>query len=159
MLDTASTYLVVNTVVILVLWIGASKVDSGVIMSGAVIALINYIGQILVELVKLANLIVLLGKSAASLSRVSKVLETEISLVYGTDVTEKDFCENQTEEAVRFENVSMHYEGAGDASLSDISFTVKKGETVGIIGGTGSGKSTLVNLIPRFMMRVKALFI
>ena len=144
------TYLVVNTVVILVLWLGASKVDSGVLMSGAIIALINYIGQILVELVKLANLIVLLGKSAASLSRVAKVFETESSLVYGSGIAENDFCESQTDEVVRFENVSMQYDGAGDKSLSDISFTVKKGETVGIIGGTGSGKSTLINLIPRF---------
>ena len=144
------TYLIVNTVIILVLWIGSSKVDSGVVLSGDIIALINYIGQILVELVKLANLIVLLGKSVASMGRVGQILETENSLVYSGCIAKKDFDENSSDEAVRFENVTMHYPGAGEASLSEISFTVKKGETVGIIGGTGSGKTTLVNLIPRF---------
>lgn len=144
------TYLIVNTVIILVLWIGSSKVESGTVLSGDIIALINYIGQILVELVKLANLIVLLGKSVASMSRVGHILDTESSIVYSGDIGSLDMEESDFDEAVRFENVTMHYPGAGEASLSDISFTVKKGETVGIIGGTGSGKTTLVNLIPRF---------
>ena len=141
------TYVVVNAVIIAVLWIGSAKVDSGVLLSGNIIALINYIGQILIELVKLANFIVLIGKSVASMGRVGQVLDMKSSLVYG-DKTVDAVSENC--EAVRFENVSMHYSGAGEESLSDINFTVRKGETVGIIGGTGSGKTTLVNLIPRF---------
>jgi len=144
------TYVIVNTVIILVLWIGSSKVDSGAVLSGDIIALINYIGQILIELVKLANLVVLLGKSVASMSRVGQILETESSLVYEGKITECDINRNASDEAVRFENVTMRYAGAGEASLENISFSVKKGETVGIIGGTGSGKTTLVNLIPRF---------
>ncbi len=139
------TYVVVNAVIIAVLWLGREKVDSGVLLSGAIIALINYIGQILVELVKLANLIVLLSKAMAGMSRISQILDMESSMVYSG---EADF--SCTDEAVRFENVSLKYHGGGDEAVSNISFSANKGEVIGIIGGTGSGKSTLVNMIPRF---------
>lgn len=139
------TYVAVNSAIIGVLYLGAGKIEEGTVFSGDIIALINYIGQILIELVKLATLITLIARSMASMSRVGAVLDKESSLSYGTV---SDFPE--AEEAVRFENVSFRYSGAGADSLSDISFTVKKGETVGIIGGTGSGKTTLINLIKRF---------
>ena len=130
------TYVVVNIGIIAILNSGAAAVDGGVLLSGDIVALVNYMSQILVELVKLANLVVSLSKAMASLSRVENVLEKE--------------AENVSEETVRFEHVSFKYAGAGDESLSDISFTVKCGQTIGVIGGTGSGKSSLISLIPRF---------
>lgn len=139
------TYVVVNMGIIAILWIGADKVNTGVLISGNIIALINYMNQILVELVKLANLVTLLGKAIASMGRVGQVLDQQASMTFGT--ADKD---TDSEEAVRFEHVGLAYAGAGDESLSDISFTVKKGETVGVIGGTGSGKTSLINMIPRF---------
>ena len=139
------TYVVVNTAIILVLYFGAEKTDKGLLFSGNIVALINYIGQILIELVKLANLITLIARAIASMERVGQLLDTEGSMTYG-DITELSDCE----EAVIFDKVSFTYEGAGAPSLTDISFSVKKGETVGVIGGTGSGKTTLVNLIARF---------
>ena len=139
------TYLVVNTVIILVLWMGASLVDGGTLLSGDVIALVNYIGQILVELVKLANLIVVIGKAMASARRIGQILDTDPALTYGEATP--DFT---ADEAVRFEGVSLTYENADDESLTAVTFTARRGQTVGIIGGTGSGKSTLVHLIARF---------
>ncbi len=139
------TYVVVNTAIILVLWFGARKTDSGLLFSGDIVALINYIGQILIELVKLANLITLIARAIASMDRVGRILDTESSMEYGSE-TEGD----ESADIITFDKVSFTYEGAGAPSLSDISFTVKKGETVGIIGGTGSGKSTLIHLISRF---------
>lgn len=139
------TFLVVNTGIILVLWFGGRRVDGGVLLSGEVVALINYISQILVELVKLANTVVLLGKTGAGLSRIGQILDMELPMEYGDQTTSRD-----SQEAVRFDHVSLRYAGAGADSLTDISFSVKRGETVGIIGGTGSGKSSLVHLIPRF---------
>lgn len=139
------TYVVVNMGIIAILWIGSDKVNTGVLISGNIIALINYMNQILVELVKLANLVTLLGKAIASMGRVGQVLDQQASMTFGT--ADKD---TDSEEAVRFEHVGLAYAGAGDESLSDISFTVKKGETVGVIGGTGSGKTSLINMIPRF---------
>ena len=139
------TYLIVNAAIILVLYLGASKVNEGAILSGDIVALINYIGQILIELVKLATLITLIARSITSMGRVGQVLDTESSMTYG-EVTSGSDSEN----ILNFKNVSLTYQGAGDASLSDISFTVRRGETVGIIGGTGSGKSSLVHLITRF---------
>ena len=130
---------------ILILWFGADKINNGKLFSGDIVALINYTGQILIELVKLASLITLIARSIASMGRVGQILDTESSMSYGEITKGKD-----TEEILSFENVSLTYEGAGAPSLSDISFSVKKGETVGIIGGTGSGKSTLVHLISRF---------
>lgn len=139
------TYVVVNGAIIAVLWMGAGKVDSGILMRGDLVAMINYIGQILIELVKLANLVVLLSKAMASLGRVEQILDTESSM---------EFCGTvigaASNVALEFENVSLQYKGAGDASIEDISFALMEGQTLGIIGGTGSGKSSLVNLIPRF---------
>ena len=139
------TYVVVNSVIILVLWLGAGKVSSGILMRGDLVAMINYIGQILIELVKLANLIVLLSKALVSLGRVEQIMDTQSSMAFSGSVIGTD-----SDVAVEFENVSLQYKGAGDASVSDISFSLRKGQTLGIIGGTGSGKSTLVSLIPRF---------
>lgn len=139
------TYVVVNAVIIAVLWMGAGKVEGGILLQGDLVAMINYIGQILIELVKLANLIVLLSKAMASLGRVEQILDTESSMAFSGAETGSD-CENILE----FQNVALQYQGAGAESVSGISFALKKGQTLGIIGGTGSGKSSLVNLIPRF---------
>lgn len=139
------TYVVVNLGIIAILNSGAVAVNSGALLSGDIVALVNYMSQILVELVKLANLVVSISKAMASLSRVENVLDTENSMEF---VEDSKLEEN--EEAISFQNVSLRYEGAGEEALTDISFCVKKGETLGVIGGTGSGKSSLVNLIPRF---------
>ena len=139
------TYVVVNSAIIAVLWMGAGKVESGVLLRGDLVAMINYIGQILIELVKLANLIVLLSKALASLGRVEQVLDTQSSMEFSGTVIGAD-----SDVALEFKDVSLQYQCAGAESLSHISFTLKKGQTLGIIGGTGSGKSALVNLIPRF---------
>ena len=146
------TYVVVNLATIAILKMGAVRIDSGVLMSGDVVALVNYMSQILVELVKLANLIVLLSKAMASLHRVQDVLDTEPSMKFvETENREQtDKKKDYEDEAVAFENVSLTYAGAGEESLTNISFHAKKGQTIGVIGGTGSGKSSLVNLIPRF---------
>ena len=139
------TYIIVNAAVILILWFGADKINNGRLFSGDIVALINYTGQILIELVKLASLITLIARSIASMGRVGQILDTESTMSYGELTEEKNY-----DEILSFKNVSLTYDGAGAPSLSDISFNVKKGETVGIIGGTGSGKSTLVHLISRF---------
>lgn len=139
------TYLVINAAIILILWVGGGRVNDGVLLSGDIIALINYVSQILVELVKLANTVVLLGKAGAGMSRIGEVLDTESSISYGSETVDRNSAE-----AVRFDAVSLRYHGAGDESLSRVTFAAKRGETVGIIGGTGSGKSSLVHLIPRF---------
>lgn len=138
------TYIVVNTGIILILWYGAGKVDSGAILSGDVIALVNYLSQILIELVKLANLIVVLSKAVASMGRIGQVLDTKSGMTFG------EVESSGGSEAIRLENASLRYPTAGEESLSGITLSVKKGETVGIIGSTGSGKSTLVSLIARF---------
>lgn len=139
------TYVTINAVIVAVLWFGSDMVEGGVLFSGDIIALINYINQILVELVKLANLIVIISKSLASMGRVGQVLDMESSMTF-----EGNAKGTETAEAVRFEHVDMRYAGAGADSLTDITFTAKKGQTIGIIGGTGSGKSSLVQLILRF---------
>ena len=139
------TYVVVNSVIIAVLWMGAGKVESGILLQGDLIAMINYIGQILIELVKLANLIVLLSKAMASLGRVEQILDTESSMDFDGTETGTD-----SETILEFRDVALQYKGAGAESVSGISFSLKKGQTLGIIGGTGSGKSSLVSLIPRF---------
>ena len=141
------TYSVVNKVIIAILRAGSRSVETGVLMSGDIVALVNYMSQILVELVKLANLIVTMSRAMASLGRVEQILDTKTVMEFPEKTTIR---EENTEEAVRFDHVSLSYAQAGEESLSDISFSVKKGETIGIIGGTGSGKSSLVHLIPRF---------
>lgn len=140
------TYAIVNVGIIALLYVGAQKVDGGTLLSGDVVALVNYMSQILVELVKLANLVVLLTRAIASMGRVSQVLDVQSSMRYPEAATAAE----SEEEAVRFDHVSLTYAGAGDESITDISFCAKKGQTIGVIGGTGSGKSTLVSLIPRF---------
>lgn len=139
------TYVMINGAIIVLIWTGALEVSGGIITQGEVVALVNYMSQILVELVKLANLIINITKSLACAKRIESILETETSLVEGTSVKSDDSAP-----AVVFSHVSFKYDGAGEASLTDIDFTAGRGETIGIIGGTGSGKTSLVNLIPRF---------
>lgn len=139
------TYVVINGGIIFILWFGAKFVDGGTLLSGDVIALVNYLSQILVELLKLANLIVLLSKAVVSMERIGDVLDMTPDMQFG-NIT----CGSSEHEAVRFENVGLTYPQAAESALSGVSFTAKKGETIGIIGGTGSGKSTLISLIARF---------
>lgn len=140
------TYVIVNAAMIAIIWIGGIRVDTGRLTQGDVIALVNYMSQILVELVKLANLIILLTKAAASSRRVADVFAMSASIVEhptGVDL-------EPVPDKVQFRDVSFTYQDAKEPALKHISFTAKKGQMIGIIGGTGCGKSTLVNLIPRF---------
>lgn len=139
------TYIAINAALLLLLNTGAVRVNSGIITQGQVVALVNYMGQILVELIKLANLIITATKAAACGSRISAVL----ALRPGMSETKKP-AEATDTGLVEFDHVSLKYEGAAEEAVSDISFTVRRGQMIGIIGGTGSGKSTLANLIPRF---------
>ncbi len=140
------TYVIINFAVIILIYTGAIRVEAGIISQGAVVALYNYMSQILVELIKLANLIITITKAFASGNRISEIFETKPSLSFPEKGAEPDF----SAPAVEFRNVSFTYKNAGAKSLDSISFTVNKGEKIGIIGSTGSGKSTLINLIPRF---------
>ena len=141
------TYVIINLATVVLIWVGAVRVDTAIITQGAVVALINYMSQILVELIKLANLIINITKALACASRVQGMLDTESSMEAPQALSN---VVEQNQERVTFRNVALTYQGAGAASLSSLSFSVKPGETVGVIGGTGSGKSSLVNLIPRF---------
>ena len=145
------TYIIINASIIAVIWIGGKRVYAGHISQGEVVALVNYMSQILVELVKLANLIVNVTKSLACANRISEVLETEASIKEVSDgrITESDSTVSD-EKSVVFSKVGMKYPGALEESLSNLDFKVKRGQTIGVIGGTGSGKSSLVHLIPRF---------
>lgn len=138
------TYVLINAATILLIWVGAIRVDNGVLSQGQVIALYNLMGQILIELIKLANLIVTVAKAAASASRIEGVLQMQSSLQILPD------SEKKQEDFIVFDHVSARYNEGGDEALEDISFTAKRGETIGVIGGTGSGKTTLVNLLPHF---------
>lgn len=144
------TYIMINFAIIAVIWVGASQVDAGVITQGKVIALVNYMSQILVELIKLANLIIIISKSIACMNRVDTVFQMKPSIQEKDNAKAERTPSSDTQDKVAFEHVSFLYAGAKEESLSEIDFSVKKGETIGIIGGTGSGKSTVVNLIPRF---------
>ncbi len=161
------TYIIINLATIALIWQGALQVDMGNLTQGQVVALYNYMAQILVELVKLANLIISITKALACAGRVEKILDVEPGMTYpeaSADVSEKSKALAQNKEgqekengqqagvdtAVSFRDVTFTYAGAGAPSLSAISFQAKKGQTIGVIGGTGSGKSSLVNLIPRF---------
>ena len=167
------TYVILNAAVIALLYAGAIRVNAGNLSQGNVIALYNLMTQILVELIKLANLIVTVSKAAACGSRIESVLQMESSLELFDDSSEKDGGRVETiaktsttatsaesgktpgETAedrpfVEFDHVSMRYKGGGENALTDIDFSMKRGETVGVIGGTGSGKTTLVNLVPHF---------
>lgn len=171
------TYIVINGGLVVLLYTGAVRVDGGIITQGAVVALVNYMSQILVELVKLANLIINVTKAIACGNRIQNVMELKPGIVSGTvgsaeagaervarpegadgkmeiqkqaARTEKSISEHAQVPKVEFSHVSFRYKNAGADSLTDISFRVEKGQTIGIIGGTGSGKSSLVSLIPRF---------
>lgn len=165
------TYVIINGALILLLYTGAVRVDAGILTQGQVVALVNYMSQILVELVKLANLIITVTKAVACGNRVQSVLEIENSQTVETETgadgvnndidiehgqpdaaagQEQPDTDVQENPIVEFRHVSLTYHNAGDKSLTDINFSVKKGETIGIIGGTGSGKTSLVHLIPRF---------
>ena len=139
------TFVIVNVALIVILYGGAIKVDTGTLTKGKVIALTNYMSQILVELVKFANLVVLMTKSVASAERINTILSVEADMVEGTKVVHPE-----GEVAVAFKDVTLTYQGDQNAALNHISFTALKGQTIGVIGGTGSGKSSLVNMIPRF---------
>ena len=146
------TLIIVNVATLVIIWAGAGQVFEGIITQGEVVALVNYMSQILVELVKLANLIILITKAVACGNRVADVLEKEPSIsdessegvLRAAEVSASD------EAMVEFEDVSFSYGKSSEKALDSISFVANKGQTIGIIGGTGSGKSTLVNLIPRF---------
>jgi len=145
------TYLVVNLGIAALIYAGAIRVDSGLMSQGQIVALVNYMSQILVELVKLANLIITLTKAIASARRISDIMDIQSSQVFGAEDIEKDIEETKGNVSftLEFKDVSMMYEGGRRNAISDVSFSAKKGDVIGIIGGTGSGKSTLVNLIPR----------
>ena len=140
------TYVVINVAVILLLQAGAIRVNAGTLSQGQVVALYNYMSQILVELVKMANLIITLTKSMACAGRIATVLSVRSTQRDGELVPDK----NAPRGAVTFEDVSLRYHGAGDNTLQNVTFAAKPGQTIGVIGGTGSGKTSLVNLIPRF---------
>ena len=153
------TYVLINLATAGVIYLGGIKVSMGTLTAGQVIALYNYMSQILVELVKLANLIVTLNRALASSRRISDILDISPSMEDGIGAAEagnrQKSCDSEDIQSgrapyIEFNNVSFAYPGAGEESLSDVNFHVNRGETVGVIGGTGSGKSTLVNLIPRF---------
>lgn len=150
------TYIIINGAVIVLIWTGALRVDAGYITQGEVVALVNYMSQILVELIKLANLIITVTKAFACANRIEAVFETSSSLVPpekeqgAAAFARQDSGSPASVPAVSFEHVCLTYKNAGAESLTDIHFQVRKGQTIGIIGGTGSGKSSVVNMIPRF---------
>ncbi len=140
------TFVVINVATVILLYTGAVKVDTGILTQGQVVALVNYMSQILVELIKLANLIIQVTKAVACANRIQEVFEIKA----GMEFPEASAESRDDGYAVEFNNVSIAYRNAGAESLSNVDIKVKHGETIGIIGGTGSGKSTLVNMIPRF---------
>lgn len=164
------TYIIINGAVIVLIWTGAWRVEGGIITQGAVVALVNYMSQILVELIKLANLIITITKAIACGNRIQGIFEIQTSMrdpgdsdgkdgseaihgsgeFQGGELSRERSAQQDGVPAVRFENVGLTYKNAGAESLTDINFTAYKGQTIGVIGGTGSGKSSLVNLIPRF---------
>lgn len=155
------TYVMINLALVALLWVGGIRINAGTLSQGQIVALINYLSQILVELIKLANVIVMSNKALACANRIQGIMEIESSLAaveYTEDYEKnaslaKDADEISTDSPsgqIVFENVSMAYQGAQEPSIEHVSFTANPGETIGIIGGTGSGKSTLVHLIPRF---------
>ena len=148
------TLIIINMAIVILLYVGGYQVNSGIITQGEVIALVNYMSQILVELVKLANLIITVTKAVACGNRIEQILEVESSMADGTvnaaDSKAKTDSAKAQEDYIVFDHVSMCYSGAKEPSLEDITLRVKKGQTIGIIGGTGSGKTSLVHLLPRF---------
>lgn len=150
------TYVIINLAIVAVVWISGKQVDAGIITQGETVALVNYMSQILVELIKMANLIVSISKALACANRINMVFEEKSSIADAegaAEIKETDLEKSQADgliPKIRFQNVSFAYKGAKEDSLENLDFTVEKGQTIGIIGGTGSGKSSLINLIPRF---------
>lgn len=146
------TYIIINLAIARLIWTGALQVEAGNLTQGQVVALYNYMSQILVELIKLANLIITVNKALACSNRIADVFEIKSSMVNGTIIqdTQVNDQEENEQDYVVFKQVSLMYQEAGEESLSNIDFSVKKGQTIGIIGGTGSGKSSVINMIPRF---------
>lgn len=152
------TYVIINIAVVAVIWVGAEQADSGIITQGKVIALVNYMSQILVELIKMANLIIIISKAVACMNRVDSIFKVESSIEdKGRHGSRKSGSQNSGSQnpalripKVEFKDMEFVYAGAKEPALKDISFCAMAGQTIGVIGGTGSGKSTLVNLIPRF---------
>lgn len=140
------TYIIINAGILVLIYTGAVRVDNGYITQGQVVALVNYMSQILVELIKLANLIITVTKSLACANRISGIMDVHSSM----SSPEHPISEKDTKYAVEFNDVCLRYNDEGEEALSNITFKAKKGETIGIIGGTGSGKSSVVNMIPRF---------
>ena len=145
------TYVIINLSTAAIIWIAAGQTEAGILTQGKVVALVNYMSQILVELIKLANLIVTITKAVACAKRINAVMDQQPSITDGSGKTDGAH-ENSVKNSVKvsFKDANLRYAGAGADSLSDITFDVAPGQTVGIIGGTGSGKSSLVNMIPRF---------
>ena len=148
-LSNPLTYVIINLAIVALLYTGAIEIDAGGMAPGDLIALVNYMNQILVELVKLANLIVQISKALASAARVQAVLDTKPGMAF-PQMPAGRVDPARAAEAVRFDHVGLTYAGAGAPSLTGITFTARQGETIGVIGGTGAGKSSLVSLIPRF---------
>lgn len=144
------TYILINFAVIALLYLGGVEVKLGSLSQGSVIALYNLMTQILVELIKLANLIVTMTKAAACGNRIEEILQMQSSLQFKDEMAFNEDTPPSDDEYIRFEGVTLCYHEGADSALSDISFSVRKGETLGIIGGTGSGKTSLVNLLPHF---------
>lgn len=145
------TFLLINGATIVLIYLGALQVNLGTLMQGDVVALYNYMAQIIVELIKLASLIITINKSVACADRIARVLEVDSGMEFVPESAEKKTSGSAGQDTVlAFDQVSFSYENAKETAIEGISFEVKRGQTVGIIGGTGSGKSTLVNLIPRF---------
>ena len=145
-----ATFVIVNMATLVLIWKGAIRVDNGFITQGEVVALVNYMSQILVELVKLANLIININKSIACGNRIQTILELQPSVTDEKAISAQNNSSMDSSYAVEFDHVGLAYGKVKEEALTDIHFSVKKGQTIGIIGGTGSGKSSVVNLIPRF---------
>lgn len=144
------TFIIVNVAVIVLLQVGAIQVDNGIITQGEVVALVNYMNQILVELVKLANLIITITKAVACGNRIQSVLDMELTQQFTEETVTEHDAKIRTAGSVEFKQVSFAYHEGGEEALTGLNLAVKPGETIGVIGGTGSGKTSLVHLIPRF---------
>lgn len=149
-----ATYIIINVSIVAVIWIGGGQVYDGIITQGEVVALVSYMSQILVELIKLANLIINITKSIACGNRIAEIMDMKPSIpkeIRAAETASTEKTQSDTKiPAVEFDHVCMNYAGAGEEALTDIDFKAMRGQTIGIIGGTGSGKSSVVNLIPRF---------
>ncbi len=141
------TYAVINAAIIVLLYVGAIKIDGGTLTQGQVVSLYNYMSQILVELIKLANLIITVTKSFACAGRITEILDMKTELIHGGKTAP---AAEKSVPFIEYRNVSVNYGNAQINALEDVSFSVERGQTVGIIGGTGAGKTTLVNVLPHF---------